>query len=380
MKKVAIVSQSIDLYRSSQVTIFAAQEASREGWDVSVVLPGDGPLSEKLRNMNVDVVYAEVPSLRRALLRSRPIPELMYIARAMRSFRKLAVVRGASVIHVVCSTNLAAYSLTRATRRKKVVWSIHEDLSSTWLGRGLAHIVSFAGARTVACASSYVRDCLPKRLRLRARVIHSGTSIPASSPGKFEWPFIEIDGVTKIACVGRLNAWKGQDILVESIATLRDRGVRSQVAIVGDVFPGDHDWRSEIETSIERHGLRDQVILTGHIESAWRAFTAADIAVVPSKRPEPFGKVVIEAMLLGRPVVATRAGGPIEVITDGEDGYLAEMGDASDMADTLLRVIEARAQWSEIGLRAQERGKEFSAHRCGVAYEKAYSEAAREGR
>ena len=94
MKKVAIVSQSIDLYGSSQVTIFAAQEASREGWDVSVVLPGDGPLSEKLRNMNVDVVYAEVPSLRRALLRSRPIPELMYIARAMRSFRKLAVVRG----------------------------------------------------------------------------------------------------------------------------------------------------------------------------------------------------------------------------------------------------------------------------------------------
>lgn len=374
MKKLVVIAQSTDLYGSSQVVVYVAREARRKGWDVCVVLPGNGPLAAELRADSIEVLERPVPSLRRSLLKTRPVRELRTLLQSIRALRKLDAIHGASVVHVVCSTNLAAFCLPRRERRTKAVWSIHEDLSGTTLGRALARLVAASGVARLVCASAYVRDGLPSRRQANAVVIHSGTSLPTDSPGVFDWPFIAEDGVLRLACVGRLNAWKGQDVLIEAVRLLRDRGVRVQTAIVGGVFPGDYDWHGDLRTKIQSAGLNEQVILTGHIDSAWRAFEAADIAVVPSKRPEPFGKVVIEAMLLGKQVIATQPGGPAEVIESDSSGYLVAMNDAEQLADKIEMVARSRDQWSAIAARAVTRAEAFSAQRCGEAYEKVYDE------
>jgi len=81
---------------------------------------------------------------------------------------------------------------------------------------------------------------------------------------------------------------------------------------------------------------------------------AWDAVVHASVRPEPFGRVILEGMLLGKPVIATAAGGVPELIDDGRTGFLVSPGNAAAMADALRRVLSAPADARSIGARARE--------------------------
>jgi glycosyltransferase involved in cell wall biosynthesis len=89
---------------------------------------------------------------------------------------------------------------------------------------------------------------------------------------------------------------------------------------------------------------------------------AADALILPSDDPEPFGLVLIEAFALGRPVVASRAGGPVDIVSEGEDGWLYDIRDQSQLATLLSRLTLADLRAA--GRRAQQTYEErFSPER-----------------
>lgn len=116
-----------------------------------------------------------------------------------------------------------------------------------------------------------------------------------------------------------------------------------------------------------RLGLGDVVIFAGFQVDASRWMQAMDIIVHASDR-EPFGIVVIEAMALGKPVVAGAAGGPAEVITPGVDGLLAPFGDAKALAQALLRYLDDPALAARCAVGAARRARDFSATRYASAF------------
>jgi glycosyltransferase involved in cell wall biosynthesis len=93
----------------------------------------------------------------------------------------------------------------------------------------------------------------------------------------------------------------------------------------------------------------------------------ADVVVVPSSEPEPFGMVVVEGMALGRPVIATNAGGPAEIINDKVDGLLVPPKDPEALADAIEWLRAHRAAARQIGASARERAQQFDpARACAV--------------
>lgn len=185
-------------------------------------------------------------------------------------------------------------------------------------------------------------------LGLRPRVITNAIALdelpaaPADVRAAAGWP---PDAVV-VGHFGRLVAWKGADVLLR--AASRVAGVR--VLVVGGTLyghePGYERWLRERAHEL---GLDARVHFTGHREDALELMAGCDAVCHSSVAPEPFGMVVLEAMALGRAVVATRAGGPAELVDDGRTGVLVEPGDDSALAAALAALAGDPARRRALG-------------------------------
>jgi glycosyltransferase involved in cell wall biosynthesis len=150
---------------------------------------------------------------------------------------------------------------------------------------------------------------------------------------------------------GRIVPWKGQ--LEFTYAALQAIKVNQKikVVIVGDESDGLEDYFNKIKDVIHRSGYQDHFILTGYKEDVEELFAAMDIVVHASIEPEPFGMVVIEAMAASKPVIATNAGGPSEIINSMVEGILVPPGDIKEMTAAILELVNDSAKRESMGRR-----------------------------
>lgn len=162
-------------------------------------------------------------------------------------------------------------------------------------------------------------------------------------------------GVFSVVVPGRLVHEKGHADFLQALVLLRSQGRSLSVTLAGH-----GPLRALLEKQIEQLALADYVTITGALlhEQLLDVVMAADLVVVPS-RFEGFGLTALEAMALGRPVVATTAGGLPEVIADGETGLLVPPQDPAQLAQTIGRLMDDGPLRQRLGaagrLRAQER-------------------------
>ncbi len=158
-----------------------------------------------------------------------------------------------------------------------------------------------------------------------------------------------------VGIVGHLQRWKGQLLVVEAVARARERHPALRCMIVGGVHRLGEDYGAELRATIHRLGLDDAVILTGARGDVAACLDAMDVVIHSSTRPEPFGRVIIEAMALGRPVIAPREGGPLEIVVDGETGLLVTPRDAGALAEAIDALIGDEARRRAMGRAARKR-------------------------
>jgi glycosyltransferase involved in cell wall biosynthesis len=135
---------------------------------------------------------------------------------------------------------------------------------------------------------------------------------------------------------GRITPWKGQFEFIEGVSGLLGRYPNLRIMIVGDASDTDDKGYIDRVRALARTPTYDKkVIMTGYQASVPDFYAAADVVVHNSTTPEPFGRVVIEGMASGRPVVAMKEGGPMDIITDGVDGLLVEPRKPGALAQAL---------------------------------------------
>jgi glycosyltransferase involved in cell wall biosynthesis len=142
-----------------------------------------------------------------------------------------------------------------------------------------------------------------------------------------------------VVMIGRLSPWKGQDVFIDAFAQAFPDG-NQRALIVGGALFGEDGYADTLARQVGGHGLADRVELTGFREDVVPYLQAADVLVHASTLPEPFGQVVIEGLAAGLAVIATNAGGPAEIIVDGETGLLVPPGDRHGLADALRLLAE----------------------------------------
>jgi glycosyltransferase involved in cell wall biosynthesis len=156
-----------------------------------------------------------------------------------------------------------------------------------------------------------------------------------------------------IGIAGNVQEWKGQHVVVEALGQLTDHPTVHCV-IAGGVHRAGADYAAALQARIAALGLGDRVHLAGFRPDIPEVMRAWDIVVHASVRPEPFGRVILEGMLLGKPVIGTDAGGVRELLAEGETGWLTPPGDAAALAQRLRALLAGPDQARAVGARARE--------------------------
>ncbi len=165
--------------------------------------------------------------------------------------------------------------------------------------------------------------------------------------------------------VGTLRPVKGFPYLLDALALVTRP---FQLLVAGR---GYESMREEIV----RRGLADKVTLLGHVPDVIGLIRAADVMVLPS-RIDALPRAVIEATVVGTPVIATRVGGVPEILDDGRAGRLVDPADPRSLAETLTRDLDDPAELRALAVHAQERNREmFGLDRCAGIHVSLYEEA-----
>jgi glycosyltransferase involved in cell wall biosynthesis len=353
-----------DLYGASRCALRLARRLRRDGHRVVAVMPHDGPLRGELERGRVEVlIHPDLPVISRQRLRGRvgwagllrdcatSVPRLYRVTRAVRPH----------VIH----TNTALILSPGVTARiagVPHVWHVREFFGEfrgwwRWYQRFMARFADVLVCVSRAVADQY--DWPPARDR--AIVVHDGMPREEFSdigPERVE-AFRRQIGVTTeplVGLVGRIKlVRKGQDVLVRAAARLTERFPEARFVIIGSPFPGNESHLDDLHRLVKELGVEAQVVYVGEAADIKAAEAALDVLVLPSGLPEPFGGVVLEAMALGKPVVATRHGGTCEQVEDGVTGFLVPPGDAVAHAEAIGRLLADAELRRAMGERGRER-------------------------
>jgi glycosyltransferase involved in cell wall biosynthesis len=247
-----------------------------------------------------------------------------------------------------------------------VVWSIQDRIAPDYLPGSVVQLVRGA-ARLVPAAiianSAATAATLP-RGRAPIEVVHPAIPVLPPAPPKVDGPF-------RVGVVGRLCRWKGQHVFLDAFAKAF-AGSDARARLVGAPLFGEEGYEAELRAQIDRLGLGDRVELRGHRDDIAAELADLDVVVHCSTVPEPFGQVVVEAMGVGRPVIASAAGGPLEVVTDGITGLLTPPGDAGALAGAMARLAEDPALGARLVEAARDVPPRFSPAAAAAATMQVY--------
>jgi glycosyltransferase involved in cell wall biosynthesis len=142
-----------------------------------------------------------------------------------------------------------------------------------------------------------------------------------------------------VGMLGRVSPWKGQDVFLETASFVRMHNPHCHFITIGGVFDKEVQHMDRIVTLHHKLDLAQTVTICGYMKSAREMLAAFDILVLPSTLPDPFPTVILEAMSVGIPVIATSHGGPAEMIIDGECGLLIAPGDPAALAAAIEKLL-----------------------------------------
>ena len=173
---------------------------------------------------------------------------------------------------------------------------------------------------------------------------------------------------------GRVVAWKGIVQFVHAAALVIESNPSARAFIVGDCSDGDVGYLDMVQEQISGYGLDDKIILTGFRTDIPALMGLMDVVVHASIRPEPFGMVLIEAMAMRKPVVASRMGGPTDIMLEGQTGFLVSPGVAEEMAAAVGRILSDTSQAVAMGAKGRKRVMEvFTKERYARQMEEVYT-------
>lgn len=314
------------------------------GEEVLAVVPSAGPLTEQFDRLGVAWRTLPMPVLRKSALTPGGFARLA--ATALRSAPSILGLLARVRPRVVYVSTQTIPSVLIAARLSgaRTVCHIHEAERHPRRAVELGLFGPLRAAHELIANSEYsamvVGGAVPA-LAERTRVITNGVAGPPTVTAPRERL---VDGV-RVLYIGRISPRKGPDVAIRAVRSLREKGVRVSLDLVGDTFAG-YEWFAEHlqDDAGDLIGSGD-VRLHGFRPSVWDAIADSDIVVVPSVLPESLGNTAVEARLAARPVVVSEIGGLVEAIAGSASSHAVPPGDHEALADALHHVID---EWPSV--------------------------------
>ncbi|MGY2130540.1 glycosyltransferase [Blastococcus sp. SYSU DS0617] len=334
---VLVVHPGAELYGADRVLLESAAALATR-FEVTVALPGNGPLVGELQARGLHVVICRMPVLRNSAMRPRGALRLLADAvRGLLPAVRLIRRHGRAGVYVNTLT-LPSWPLLARLAGSPSLCHVHEAEASAprLLRRGMV-LAPVLADRAVA-NSRFTLDVLcdvAPGLRRRTAVVYN--SVPA--PGHVRPARARLEGPVRLLVVGRLSPRKGPQVAVAVLQELLRRGVDARLDLVGSVFEGYEWFEAELRDTVAAAGLADRVHFAGFSADVWPHLRDADVVLVPSVAEESFGLTTVEAVLAARPLVVSDTSGLREAAAGYASVQALPPGEVPRWADAVERVV-----------------------------------------
>jgi glycosyltransferase involved in cell wall biosynthesis len=362
-----------------------------------VVLLADGPLRAALEGVGAGVtVFAapdEISNVRRA-------SGLLHLLKTVPHVLSLAwkIARRAKEFDLVWANSQKSFVIgcfAAAIARRPLVWHMHDILTAEHFSpatrRAAVILANIFAKQVVTVSKAGMQSFVDAGGRPEiATVVYNGIDSKTFDTAETSNARQEIDNefnlarpdaaadggsshVPLVGVFGRLTPWKGQHMLIRALASLP--GVHA--LFVGEALFKEDVYAASLRTLAKDLGVADRTHFTGFRSDIARLMSAMDVVAHTSTSPEPFGRVIVEAMLARRPVIATAAGGAAEIISHGHDGVLVPPGSPKLLAAAIADLLANPGKAREMAERGYETAlSEFSLNTFLNGVDQVASEAA----
>ncbi|HEV3470247.1 MAG TPA: glycosyltransferase family 4 protein [Pyrinomonadaceae bacterium] len=365
---------------SALYDMLASVRAAAPGWTLHLIVPDEGALAARAREIGVGVSVLPFPgSLARlgdagavgapragidrlrllAKLASSSATTARYAWRLRRLLKSLAP----DIVH---THGLKTHVLGAWARPAgaAVVWHVHDYAGRRPVMSRLLRLSARRAAAAVANSRSVAADVRAVcGNRLDVRTVYNGVDLGRFAPAGARADLDALaglppaeEGTLRVGLVATLARWKGHRTFLEALSLL-PAGARVRGYVAGGAVyrtDGSQHRPEELREMARALGVEGRVGFTGLVGEAAEAMRALDVVVHCSTEPEPFGLVIAEAMACGRAVVASRAGGAAEIFSDGADALSHAPGDAAALAGRIAQLASDPGLRARLGRAARE--------------------------
>lgn len=329
---------------------------AKYGLVCTVVLPHQGPLQTMLEDRGASPLFVSYHlwcSVNPPLLEET---DAMMIASYENTCEFIPSIEKISPDIILSNTLVIPWGAVAALKLDcPSVWWVHEFGQ---LDHGLEFFFSFQtvleviqeASNHIIANSSAVRIALFKEVEPASCTVAYYNNIIFSKSETTNEEFFNYPDSTKLIITGRVTKAKGQDDAVHAIRRLVQSGFNVELCIVGST---DSTFAHGLINLLRLEKLEDRIHFTGHVDNVRPIIEQADFGLTCS-RNEAFGRITVEAMLLGKPVIGTNTGGTPELIDDGITGFLYSPGDVDQLAEKIAFLVEHPEEIREFGERARQ--------------------------
>ncbi len=322
----------------------------------TVALPGPGPLADALAARGVPVPFLPLRRIHRTANPLTAAASAWHLVRGAAALRRLVRRDGFRLVHANSNTAFLYAAFTPLPPDVRRVWHSRDLVPlgrpGSWLCRRADRVVANSDAvrQQLLAHTSDPRHII---------TIHNGIDVARFTPqGERQRRRAELgvdNDAPLIGMVGQFVPWKRQDLFLDMAELLAAQLPTARFVLVGaDLFSDHPAYARELSRRADSASLAGRVRILEPRPDIRPLYEALDILVHPAAR-EPFGRVVAEAMAMGKPVVAINAAGPAEIIRDGVDGLLVPADSAPALAASVLRLVGNVALRQALGTAARQR-------------------------
>ncbi len=243
------------------------------------------------------------------------------------------------VLHVHWTKDLPLAVMAKRLSRRKPMLVQSRHMTMTRFKNDFYHRFLYRNVDLMLAVTKQVKEQIekfvPKEIRPKVEVLYIGAEQPTlitPEERKNKRDALGLGDSFTVGIVGRIEPSKGQWVVIDAVEKLIKQGIDAKALIVG--HPMNEEYLEVLQKDIIMRGLRDRIVFTGFTKEAQTMMQLCDVMVLATEK-ETFGLVLIEAMMCGVCVAASRSGGPLEIIDDGVNGVLFNTFDSEDLSEKL---------------------------------------------
>ena len=297
-----------------------------DNWVPIASVGTDGPLAKKLRARSIQVEMTEMPPIRPWFL--------LKVLKCIKSYCHFCQKYNVSLIYANGSRAAFYGGLAGRILKIPIVWHCRIVTTDPIMDFILVKLVHQIVVNSQATAKRFHSN-----LRQKIAVVYNGIDIQYFKDRNHERPdFIGKDWKV-ILVVSRISKWKRHDLILSAFEDLARLDTRMHLMCIGAKDSSEPDWWSWLHERTRRSSFSKRIHWIGQVDDVRPWYQAASVLLLTSSN-EPFGRVVVEAMSSGVPVVASRSGGVPEIINHGKDGILVVPENTQEIVEAIKKIIK----------------------------------------